>query len=590
MKRKLQLIAAVLFLGLNAANATSKFTYNWSHVVDGPTKAGDNVIALKKSLDADGNYLAMTAWGSHTTDGRNLSVDGQTLDAPDGKGIITGSPYTGTSMNTNLLLQKLNPGSGSPVWSVFTCHGDVDAGSSSMAATNDGGAVMFVKIRRTLNLDACDTLVSLVDAHGDTLSIKGNDPDVKTHVYEGIILRVNTDGKFLWSKGVSLPATLPDGTKATNAFYFYSACTDGDGNLYVCGNYRNAMTLACADGTAITLTPQNIVGWDGDSQGTVGDAFLIKLDADGNYVDNLTTSGAAKSVFFDNVAYSDGKIYIQGHLTGDGSTTLTLGDKAFTPGMFADELLASVNTDLSVNYAKVFTATASTDKKHTTQNKAIQMIDGSVYLFGLVKGGFADGTNAEPFVNSAATSLEGYLIRCNASDGSFSAAGSYGSGITGYYGAIPCRDSLLVYGYNMSKGAVIDQFDKATLAKGKFEAVLVKCGIVALCAPPVIDGNMFVSMNRGGNGKTVGTASFYATDETISGIINWCSIISSYKIKDYQPTTGITDAVASPRSVNYDVYSVSGVLIKKATNMNSALQDLAKGIYVIGNKKCVVSE
>ena len=40
--------------------------------------------------------------------------------------------------------------------------------------------------------------------------------------------------------------------------------------------------------------------------------------------------------------------------------------------------------------------------------------------------------------------------------------------------------------------------------------------------------------------------------------------------------------------LNCDVYTIAGVLVKRAGNMEEAVNGLASGLYIIGGKKIVV--
>ena len=123
-----------------SAQAQSPLTFQWAHSVDGNTTAGDNVIGMAKS--SDGNYYVATSFGSSSsqTNAMGVWIDGVESDE------IEGSPYTGTSQNGNLVLQKVNK-QGEILWTAYSDKGDVDHGATHIAATPDGGVVMALKVR-----------------------------------------------------------------------------------------------------------------------------------------------------------------------------------------------------------------------------------------------------------------------------------------------------------------------------------------------------------------------------------------------------------------------------------------------------------
>ena len=136
MKKKFTLLLAAFMLLMVSAQAQSPLTFQWAHSVDGNTTGGDNIIGMCKS--SDGNYYVATNFGSSSsqTDAMSVWFDGKKMG--DSYGIWEGSPYTGTSQNGNLVLQKVAK-DGSVIWSTVTTKGDVDHSSTQMAPTSDGG-------------------------------------------------------------------------------------------------------------------------------------------------------------------------------------------------------------------------------------------------------------------------------------------------------------------------------------------------------------------------------------------------------------------------------------------------------------------
>lgn len=59
------------------------------------------------------------------------------------------------------------------------------------------------------------------------------------------------------------------------------------------------------------------------------------------------------------------------------------------PSSFDDILIGEIDTNLDVKWTKLITAFGASDSKHTTQTKNMDYINGSLYLSGMMKGGFA---------------------------------------------------------------------------------------------------------------------------------------------------------------------------------------------------------
>lgn len=103
MKKKFTLLLFAILSLTMSLNAQSPLTFQWAHSVDGATTAGDNVMGMCKS--SDGYYYVATNFGTSTTqNAMNVWFDGEQLK--DKYGFYEGSPYTGTSQNGNMLLQK----------------------------------------------------------------------------------------------------------------------------------------------------------------------------------------------------------------------------------------------------------------------------------------------------------------------------------------------------------------------------------------------------------------------------------------------------------------------------------------------------
>jgi len=53
-------------------------------------------------------------------------------------------------------------------------------------------------------------------------------------------------------------------------------------------------------------------------------------------------------------------------------------------------------------------------------------------------------------------------------------------------------------------------------------------------------------------------------------------------------TTGVATLKPTVGDGRVDVYTISGVLVRRGVDRSAALKGLAKGIYIIGGKKYVV--
>lgn len=568
-KITLLLMAVLAWVGsVSAQDAQSPVSFNWAHSVDGATDGGDNVLGVVKATDGD--YFVASTFGT-TNSAMNVKFDGETLLGLDGKP-IEGSPYQGTSMNANLLLQKVS-NTGSVVWNLYSKKGYIF--DAQFAATADGGIVAVVKTRAWVASAGLDNLLEIVDGTGATTTIK--DMWTSGSEYRFLILKIDANGKLVWSRlafgdvefkneALSSAVTVKDNAKIN------TCAVDEAGNVYLAGNLSTSLYFKKEDGTLATLVSKNNSKWDGKAS-TNGDLFLVKLDANGYFVNSLSTDGTAKLAMFDKMVYNGGKLYLDGRVQSDGTVMKVGGKEVAASTTTQTQILASVNTsDLSVNYVNVLPSEGAV----TIQNKNAQFVSGKVYFTGIVKGTWLNGS--EKLVST--TALNGYVLEMDPATGNISHAVTSGNGIFGIYAN---DKSLYAFGYAASK-AVLTPINVDTW---KAETAIPVCtyGTIAIMGTPAIDGDNLVMMTRGGKARSNVDATFAGTDKTFS-LYAWGVVYFSYNLNP--STTDINSAKVNADSKAVDVYTTDGIFVKKANSLNEAKQGLAKGIYIFGNQKFVI--
>lgn len=535
MKKKFTLLLFAILSLTMGVNAQSPLTFQWAHSVDGNTSAGDNVLGMCKS--STGGYFVATAFGSSSsqTDALGVWLDGEESDE------IEGSPYTGTSQNNNLVLQKVAT-DGTIEWTAFTDKGDVDNTATQIAATPDGGAILAVKCRAWVEAVDLKNLLEYESPNGET-QVKNGNP-VKGE-YKYVILKVNSEGEVDWCRVISgLVKTDADtGRSTVDNAYINGLTVDEQGNIFISGNYRTELNIPKdANGNVETLVAKNSLLWDGkaaaawtgDPQMVVGDLFLIKLDSNGYFVKSLLADGTAKCAFLDNVVCNDGKLYLTGRVQGDG-TAMSIGGKSLTASAdYQTQILLSVNTsDLTVNYLNALTSVPNSSNRFVIQNKSAQYLNGKVYFTGLLNGGLRNEGATSDLINNNGTLLKGYVLQLDPTTGSVSnAAIRTAGGIGGFFGVYENSSSLYAFGYDFSAGAVLVPIDKSTFTVGTATTVC-SFGTVANAVMPIVDGSNVILANRGGKARvTDNVASFYGTDFTLGNIKYWGSVYYSFKVSE----------------------------------------------------------
>lgn len=579
MKKKFTLLLFAILSLTMSLNAQSPLAFQWAHSVDGATTAGDNVMGMCKS--SDGYYYIATNFGTSTTQkALNVWFDGELLK--NEHGAYEGSPYTGNSQNGNMLLQKVAK-DGSVVWTTFTKKGDVD--HAEVAPTSDGGLIVALKCRAWVKEAGLENMLCYVDATESETNITGDQVESE---YRYLIMKITKTGTIEWYRKIT-GLVKTDGVKqpTKNNIYVYGLVVDENDNIYLAGNFRTEMYLNKSDGTKATLVAKSSVDtWDGNSQKTVGDMFLVKLDSKGYYLNSVVNEGVVDCAFLDKVVYNDGKLYLDGRVKSVGNEITFGGVTVNASKDFQTQLLLSVNTeDLSVNYIKSLTSVANKSGRFVIQNKSVQYLNGYVYFTGLLNGSWKQESESENIAtNHTSAQLKGYVLKMNPETGKVEKATvRTDGGIGGFFGVYEGTKKLYAFGYDFSGGAIIAPIDKETYAV-ETPIIVCKYGLVGNATTPIVDGENFVMANRGKS-----AASFYGTDKKFENLKNWGSVYYSYKMSDVI-STGINKPTISgiDSDVIVDVYTLGGVKVKSGVAASNATEGLAKGIYIVNHKKVIV--
>lgn len=579
MKKKFTLLLFAILSLTMSLNAQSPLAFQWAHSVDGATTGGDNVMGMCKS--SDGYYYIATNFGTSTTQkALNVWFDGEQLKGDHS--VYEGSPYTGTSLNGNMLLQKVAK-DGSVVWTTFTKKGDVD--HAEVAPTSDGGLIVALKCRAWVKEAGLENMLCYVDATESETNITGDQVESE---YRYLIMKITKTGTIEWYRKITgLVKTNGENKPTKNNIYVNGLAVDENDNIYLAGNFRTEMYLNKSDETKATLVAKSSVDtWGGDSQNTVGDMFLVKLDSKGYYLNSIVNNGIVDCAFLDKVVYNDGKLYLDGRVKSVGNEITFGGVTVNASKDFQTQLLLSVNTeDLSVNYIKSLTSVANKSGRFVIQNKSVQYLNGYVYFTGLLNGSWQqEGESENIATNHTSAQLKGYVLKMNPETGKVEKATvRTDGGIGGFFGVYEGAEKLYAFGYDFSGGAIVAPINKNTYA---VETPIQVCdyGIVGNATTPIVDGENFVMANRGKS-----AASFYGTDKKFENLKNWGSVYYSYKMSDVI-STGINRPTISgiDSDAIVDVYTIGGVKVKSGVAASNATEGLAKGIYIVNHKKVIV--
>lgn len=428
-------------------------------------------------------------------------------------------------------------------------------------------------------------MLCYVDATESETNITGDQVESE---YRYLIMKITKTGTIEWYRKITgLVKTNGENKPTKNNIYVNGLAVDENDNIYLAGNFRTEMYLNKSDETKATLVAKSSVDtWGGDSQNTVGDMFLVKLDSKGYYLNSIVNNGIVDCAFLDKVVYNDGKLYLDGRVKSVGNEITFGGVTVNASKDFQTQLLLSVNTeDLSVNYIKSLTSVANKSGRFVIQNKSVQYLNGYVYFTGLLNGSWQqEGESENIATNHTSAQSKGYVLKMNPETGKVEKATvRTDGGIGGFFGVYEGAEKLYAFGYDFSGGAIVAPINKNTYA---VETPIQVCdyGIVGNATTPIVDGENFVMANRGKS-----AASFYGTDKKFENLKNWGSVYYSYKMSDVI-STGINRPTISgiDSDAIVDVYTIGGVKVKSGVAASNATEGLAKGIYIVNHKKVIV--
>ena len=592
MKKKL-LLSFVMF-AITAIAYAADFNHQWHHTIYGKTKSGNTPVSVVKTTD--GNYVTFNTFGSNTQTGVNVYFDKQPLKDAAGND-IAGCPYDGpteNSVNDNLLIQKMNPETGVVLWTVYSDKGTL-YNNKSIYPTDDGGLVFVGDVRNLANKTET-TLFRIVGSDGQKKEVTYTPAGNSHTAVEGVMAKVDKDGKIEWAKLVATTAhpTVKGKTYGGYAIYYKGLAVDSKGNIYVCGNYMSSVTFEKRDGTKETYTAKNTDAWDGSVQTSAGDPFIAKLDKDGFLLKFMTEDDSSvKFATFDNMVIKHDVLYVSGRLQGNGNATIKFGNTTLQPNECHNLIYASVKTDdLSLNYMKMLVAGKFDGKNYAVQNMNLQCYNGSLYMTGLITGSLSDDGSTTPFIATTTRMREAMIVKADAQSGKRLAAGIDGSSITAAYAVIETNEpnTVWVYGYALSGMARLNKYtlEGDKLVKGTDEVALIK-PFLGMLGTPLIDGKSIVSLtrNRNDSGTILGVSDEAAT------FFGWGVVVAKHScddiLADKDVPTGIQNVnVLKNKASHFDVFTLAGVCVKRAKSMDEAVNGLPSGLYIIGGKKVAI--
>ena len=460
-----------------------------SATVQSMTTQGSNM-----ALANDGCLFIVGQAGSTSTDQNILFGD---------EVIAQGTNYGGNSANQGLVFSKIDA-DGTVTWTVATTNGEAANNESWVAATPDGGAVVFTNLRHTEGY--LSNRVALLDGKGVSHEI---DWDIDSErCYRAFVIKVDANGGIEWMRDIvannyadeeTYPKWSQSSRNIGQGIYTYALAIDNEGNIFVGG--RMCATLTIGD---VTIEPHNVSTWNGNAQTSVGNLFIVKLDAQGNYMKHLVTEGSATQENVRALQVVGNKLYMFAWIAGLAGTEFSLGGQSATPATVNASLcVALLDTDLNVDWLKFHESTVSGS---AWQMPTMNVIGDKIYLMGTAKFGLKIGETT--YTNTPTNKArQSWLVQLNANNGEALACTVLATGAMqmqhGFFGAYEGQDGKL---YAIERGLTPSTSFGSELILYKFNPSTLEIADQAQLALGSCDGQSLIAhgtnlyvMNRWGN-------------------------------------------------------------------------------------------
>ncbi len=521
---------------------------------------GQTTINTLKT-NSKGEVFQLASFGSHSS----TSVTGNFLNHS-----FDGAPYeNGTSYNNNLLLTKYNM-KGEVSWNIFSNYGDVSISACALIPTSDGGAIAALKVRHT-NSDeqSRNILFSVVSQNGNQTDIKWDYPG--KWIYQGIIIKIDNKGNIVKAKKIDIDhSPQPTATNATytvattDGFYFYDATEDALGNIYIAGLQKKDITI-----DNIIIKCHNTDSWNGDSQNSAGNGFIIKIDNDLNYISHISTGGSSTYDSFKHIAYKNDALYVSGLTKGSEGEKITLGNKELLPGTNISMITAKLNIDLSVDWFSLIPGVISNSKNAIQTNSISFSPEGQkMFVAGRIQGGlsFDANNNDEYDITSPAAQYNGYVVEVNTTTGKCeNGIINSAAGIGDMSGVICNNDSIYTYGYDWARKdkIILNSYDRNFITETSYG--LMTGGGSATAWSVVASGDTILVAGRSQANQSL---SFRGSDQSFTSPYTWSGVVASYVFQGVKFTS-------DPISTSLVEDILSDILI--STNSNEVLISGVKG-------------
>ena len=527
-----------------------------------------------------------------------------------------------SSGTPNFAMHKIDR-DGNLIMTVWSDRGHFDKADSKIAATEDGGALLALKMRLAdgkLDVDGKKTLLRLHTSTDKDYVYTIEEPELPIDqtigfVYRGYLIKLDAEGKVVWRKDINADYTpvVANGAerKRGDMFSFKGLTMGSDGCYYLAGKFASPLTI---EGASQVYEPRNIPeDWDYNyTSHAAGDLFVAKFDKNGNH--QWTLRNQEGSYIYNEgiicMASDDTSLYLCGHMKGSKTEiqkTIIGGKTIEVPSDRTNLFYIKLNyldnanaTDLTVNidYARVWEGKIDSFNQQQVKPMGVTVGDDEIVVLGAFKGAIVDPADETVLVTSPNKNLNSLIFTADKGTGAFKAA-CYSEDLTETEYAHVVGDSIYVSGYGFNKGYVI-AFDKETLNFGKIYQAFQGSGPCNNQGSALV-GNKIVMFNRIGKNTDVygiGTVKplskwdVLVNGFTLSGVAdNKPSGVESIEKESAFYAYGTAGAIhiMSEESNTVYVFNIAGQLVQTVNvEEGTTIVEMPQGFYVVNGRKVLV--
>lgn len=469
--------------------------------------------------------------------------------------------------NARIVLIHKYDAQGNILWSAYNTAGQSKTGNILAETTSDNGVVVAIYSQHAnASFEEGEPLLTYIDGKGNSHDIAGPaNNDVKR--YSLVIMKFTADGELAWSQWIEQSSTVGDVTNVTDFLKANSMAIDAEDNIYIGGAYLSALTFP---GNVIIPTALNVVDAT-KTQTSQGDAFIVKLDAQGNtkqvYYAGLNNSAAYATIDqVSGLAINGDNLYVAGTTIGSAEGTANILGSNQPVRTYTDIYYGKLSTaDITAgaSYLNRLESITNSKSKVVLYVNDLKFIDNNLYFYGRVDGGL----NTPTPIETGTTWQQGYFVKASAADGTITSAG-----ITSASNAptMPICDAATVFdntdtetisyvGYAMSGGLVLQEFPYGyTVSNENYSYLLSGNGTFGVqCATLLSDGKTLIGAARSNKDVT-----FLSDDNTTGGSIwAYTTHVGAWSVDGLSGAEQITIVPTDDTNAPAEYYNLQGMRI-----------------------------